>query len=99
MIANKKLNKPFTLHLQNTQGKWLLDETEGTFFGPNGIEIPGRVELQSEMTGQMVGQILSTGNCPLTDLSESIKLHRIFLTTTLIINNIKSLSSSNIPIT
>ena len=32
LIANKKLNKPFTLHLQNTQGRWLLDETKGTFW-------------------------------------------------------------------
>lgn len=60
------------------QGRRLvIDEMRGFF--DRGILIPGRVEYQSEFSGEVVQNILKRGECSLPTLSESARQHRLFL--------------------
>ena len=65
--------------MQNLEGEWIIDEKNGIANGPNGVTIPGRIELQSEMTERLVESILKTGQCNLPNFEESAQIHRIFL--------------------
>jgi hypothetical protein len=56
-----------------------LDEKKGSFTGPNNFLLSGRFELQSEMSGPFVGDILLGGNCQLPSLVESLQMHRILI--------------------
>ena len=56
-----------------------LDEKNGSFTGPNNVLLPGRFELQSEMSGPLVGDILLGGKCQLPSLVESLQIHRILI--------------------
>ena len=67
------------MHFTSAQGEYLLNESKGTFIGPNGVDIPGRVEFQSEITGRLVDQILLDGTCSLPKLSESAQMHKILI--------------------
>ena len=79
LVSSQKLSKPFTIHFKSAQGEYLLNESKGTFIGPNGVDIPGRVEFQSEITGRLVDQILLDGTCSLPKLSESAQMHKILI--------------------
>ena len=56
-----------------------VDEDAGRATRSDGLEIPGRVPLLSEVISDLVETILSTGNCELPRLSESVDIHRIFI--------------------
>ena len=58
---------------------WEIDESAGTARRSDGMSVPGKLSLQSEMTGALVDAILSEGICELPTLAESIELHRPFL--------------------
>jgi len=79
LVSSPKLSEPFTMHFTSAQGEYLLNESNGTFIGPNGVDIPGRVEFQSEITGRLVDQILLGGICSLPKLSESAQMHKILI--------------------
>lgn len=67
------------IQVQNLEGEWIIDELNGTAKGPKGKAIHGRIEHQSEMTGRLVESILETGQCNLSNIEESVQIHRIFL--------------------
>ena len=50
-----------------------------SFTGPNNVLLPGRFELQSEMSGPLVSDILLGGKCQLPSLAESLQMHRILI--------------------
>jgi len=79
LVSSQKLSKPFTIHFKSAQGEYLLNESKGTFIDHNGVDIPGRVEFQSEITGRLVDQILLDGTCSLPKLSESAQMHKILI--------------------
>lgn len=58
---------------------WLIKEAEGLAKRSDGIEIPGRMPNQSEMSASLVESILESGCCDLTTLEESVALHRVFI--------------------
>lgn len=58
---------------------WQIDETEGLARRSDGIDIPGRINLQSEMSTGLVEFILENGCCELPALRESSALHRVFI--------------------
>ena len=58
---------------------WLIVESEGTARRSDGLELPGRVDLQSEMSAGLADSILTTGTCLLPTLDESISTHRVLL--------------------
>ena len=58
---------------------WMIKEGEGLAKCSDGIEVPGRLANQSEITAGMVESILETGTCELPVLTESVALHRILI--------------------
>ena len=63
---------------------WVVErpfsETGGEALDDAGHRITGHIELQSQRTGPLVDEILSTGRCDLPDLATSVAQHRNFLT-------------------
>lgn len=58
---------------------WLIKEAEGSAIRSDGIKIPGRIILQSEMSASLVESILESSCCNLPTLEESAALHRVFI--------------------
>ncbi len=58
---------------------WQINETEGVARCTDGIEIPGRLTFQSELSAALVESILERGSCDLPTLDESVAIHRIFV--------------------
>jgi hypothetical protein len=67
--------------IELTEGKssWRIDEVKGTAICSSGLEIPGLLPYQSEITAEIVDEILSSGNCQLPTLATSLTIHRIFI--------------------
>ena len=58
---------------------WVMDEFAGSAMRSDGLNYPGRLPLQSEMTSGLVETILETGHCALPTLTESVELHRVLI--------------------
>lgn len=58
---------------------WMIKEAEGLAIRSDGIEIPGCMAYQSEMSAGLVESLLENGHCDLPTLRESAALHRIFI--------------------
>ena len=67
------------IQVETSQGTWTINEAEGIATGPEGQQILGRIEFQSEMSTQLVDLILTTGSCDLPTLASSVQIHRPFL--------------------
>lgn len=59
--------------------QWDIDEWNGVAVSTNGDHISGCLELQSQLSGRLVDDILSCGRCELPTLQESAPMHEIFL--------------------
>lgn len=70
--------QPFQIDLAD-ETTWKIDEVNGAAFSTNGEHIDGRIEVQSQMTGRLVDNILLRGECDLPSLDESSSMHKIFL--------------------
>ena len=58
---------------------WSIVESEGMARRSDGLELPGRLDLQSEMSAGLTDSILTTGTCLLPTLDESIGTHQVLL--------------------
>lgn len=58
---------------------WEIDEGAGLARMSDGRCIPGRLELQSELSGRLINDLVSRGDCDLPRLQESARMHSIFL--------------------
>lgn len=58
---------------------WFIDEEAGIAKRSDGLEIPGRLPFQSEVTAELVESILHNGDCALPTLHDSLALHRVFI--------------------
>lgn len=58
---------------------WNIDEITGTASSSVGEQIHGKIELQSELTGPLVNDILHNGRCDLPKMTESNLIHTPFL--------------------
>ncbi len=58
---------------------WEIDESAGTARSSSGQQLDGRIELQSQLSGRLVDNILQKGGCDLPSLDESSSMHTIFL--------------------
>jgi hypothetical protein len=72
---------PFSYRFQLRDGEreWVIDEEAGTAIRSDGLQIPGRLPLQSEVTAALVASILHDQSCDLPTLVESVALHRPFV--------------------
>lgn len=76
-VTSKDLS--YCFHLNDGAYNWLIDEEAGIAKRSDGLEVPGRLSFQSEVTAELVDSILANGNCLLPSLDDSIDLHRVFL--------------------
>ena len=58
---------------------WEISETAGIARSSTGEELDGNIELQSQLSGRLVDDILSSCKCDLPLLSESSAMHALFL--------------------
>ncbi len=72
-------NDVYAFELTDGEHVWHMDELAGAAFCTNGINIPGRIPYQSEVTGGLVETLLKTCSCALPTLDQSVRLHAIFL--------------------
>jgi predicted dehydrogenase len=70
---------PFELQVFTPQENWRIEWEKGVATRNDGHIIEGRFLYQSEMTAQVVADILGTGSCALPSLAVSAEQHRIFL--------------------
>lgn len=64
---------------RDSRKAWIINESEGTAWGPNGEVIKGELTYQSALTGIIVKRILDYGKCELTTLATSTHQHRLLL--------------------
>ena len=82
--SKKKIKKNIlTINLSN-KDKWEIFEDKGlSIFSSTSKNkkkyFYGKLELQSEMTGNIVNSLIIKNNCKLTRLSKAIKYHEMFL--------------------
>jgi hypothetical protein len=58
---------------------WSISDSEKMARRSDGLELPGRVDLQSEMSAGLVDLILTTSACTLPTLVDSVETHRVLL--------------------
>lgn len=74
------LGKPvYIINVIDGDRTWHIDEEKGTANSSDGIEIPGRLPFQSEMTHALVEEIIETGHCQLPSIEASVEIHRILI--------------------
>jgi hypothetical protein len=69
----------YCFNLSDGVYNWFIDEEAGIAKRSDGLEVPGRLPFQSEVTAELVESILQNGHCMLPSLDDSIALHRVFL--------------------
>lgn len=79
LISDTSGTPTYLIQLSDGKGTWKIDEGGGTAIYTDGSELNGRMPFQSEMTANLVDEILDIGNCMLPSLNTSIEIHRIFI--------------------
>lgn len=69
----------YSMTVNDRDRSWRVDEEEGIARRSDGIEIPGRIPYQSEISADLVETILESGRCDLPTLVESAAIHRVFI--------------------
>ena len=58
---------------------WEINESAGTALSSNKKQLDGCIELQSQMSGRLVDDILQRGKCDLPTFNESSEMHAVFI--------------------
>ena len=58
---------------------WQIDETNGIMKHSSGKKIIGKVDHVSDLSGDLVKNILVNGSCNLTNIEESSRQHKVLL--------------------
>ncbi|WP_397411239.1 hypothetical protein [Polaromonas sp.] len=69
----------YTFELVDGEQVWRMTEQTGTAVRSDGLEVPGRIPFQSELSGDLVVALLTTGYCGLPSVAQSVAMHRIFI--------------------
>jgi predicted dehydrogenase len=67
------------IELTDGNSTWRIDEAKGTAVCTDGSKIPGHLPYQSEITPNLVDEILATSDCQLPTLIASIATHKVFI--------------------
>ena len=59
--------------------EWIIDEAAGKAVRDDGLTVDGRVNLQSELTTEVVEGLLARGTCGLPTLTDAAPLHRMYI--------------------
>lgn len=77
-------NADFRVTISSAAGDWVVDEARGSAKSSDGSSINASILRQSELTAPLLETILSSGECKLPVLSESVAQHQPFLEALLI---------------
>lgn len=69
----------YRFEIQAGEHVWHIDEDNGIAKRSDGLDLPGRLPYQSEVSATLVETILMNGNCELPTLKTSVDLHRVFI--------------------
>ncbi|MES2686067.1 MAG: hypothetical protein V4706_04545 [Pseudomonadota bacterium] len=69
----------YEFELDDGHGIWTINEDAGTASRSDGLDLPGRLPFQSEVSGALIESILTNGTCELPTLEQSLVTHRPFL--------------------
>ena len=69
----------FALEVEVQSKIWKICDDDEFISGPDGLLISSKNENQSSITTKLVEALLESGQCDLTELPESVKMHRVFL--------------------
>ena len=69
----------YEFELKDALHSWKMVEQLGIARRSDGLDIPGRIPFQSEVSGPLVDSILKSGECELPSLAQSSTMHRIFI--------------------
>ena len=77
----KVTSESFSYSFKLTDGihSWSIDEEAGIAKRSDGLNIPGRLPYQSEVSAGLVESILEHGCCSLPTLQDSVAIHRVFI--------------------
>jgi len=79
LLSAAEIVEPAFLEATDGRRTWLIREGDGLASRSDGLEIPGRVAFQSEMSAPLAESILEGRGCDLPTLDESVALHRVFI--------------------
>jgi predicted dehydrogenase len=79
LVSESRVSQGLTMIVRSKFGTWKVNEEEGVFIEPNGASTKGRIEFQSEMTGEIVTKILENGRTDLPRLEETQASHILLL--------------------
>ena len=65
----------FQVSVKTERQAWNIDEVNGFAINSDGKKLPGKLDYQSEITGELIELILNTGRCKLPILESSVHLH------------------------
>lgn len=69
----------YTFELVDGAQIWRMTEQTGAAIRSDGLEVPGRIPFQSELSGGLVDALLTTGICGLPSVAHSVAMHRVFI--------------------
>ena len=85
IICHADGNAPVLVEIFTPEARWLVRESEGQLWASAAAsnwawsEHPARIPYQSEMTAQVVLDLLAHGHCGLTPIAQSIDTHKALL--------------------
>lgn len=72
-------DRDYRVQLKTHQDRWRVYESKGIAESDAGRVVQGKCEFQSQLTAPLMESILTTGDCDLPTLEESVAQHRVFL--------------------
>jgi hypothetical protein len=69
----------YRFELDDGRHRWAIDEAAGTASRSDGLNLPGRLPFQSEVSGALIDSILESNNCALPTLEQSLGIHRPYI--------------------
>ena len=69
----------FKISIKSNDNEWIIKEQEGIANKNDGTSIPGKLDYQSEITGNLIETILKEGTCELPDLETSVRYHKVLI--------------------
>jgi hypothetical protein len=80
IISSSANGRPiYTYQITDKATCWSVDEENGSISNTLGFSLPGKMPLQSEMTSNLIDNILMHNICELPMLEASVGLHAVFL--------------------
>jgi len=86
-IDCKNDDSPLIINIFEKNYSWKISEGIGKALRSDGLQIDGKIEMQSEITQKIITKIIQTGDCSLPKFKQSAKMHYNYLNNLLSNNN------------